>query len=320
MRKATKIWLVTAASLVVLGLVVLSAVMAVNHWDFTELNTEKYETNTHEIGEAVHNISMKTDTADILFVPSEDGKCRVVCYEPQNAKHAVIVQGDTLTIHAVNEKEWYEQVGITTETPAITLYLPNAEYGNLFVEESTGDIEIPKDFRFANINITTSTGEVTNYASASEGIQVSTNTGYIRVENISADTLDLSVSTGSVTVAGAACEGDLRIKVSTGKTNLTDAVCRNVISRGSTGDIVLKNVIAAERFSIERSTGDVTLEQCDAAELFIETDTGDVTGSLLSDKVFFTETATGDVSVPKSTTGGTCEITTRTGDISINTP
>ena len=43
-----------------------------------------------------------------------------------------------------------------------------------------------------------------------------------------------------------------------------------------------------------------------------------VGGTLLSDKVFITDTTTGDVDVPKTTTGGKCEITTTTGDIEID--
>ena len=49
----------------------------------------------------------------------------------------------------------------------------------------------------------------------------------------------------------------------------------------------------------------------------MKTDTGKVVGSLLSEKVFIAETSTGKVSVPKTTTGGKCEITTSTGDIKI---
>jgi hypothetical protein len=36
---------------------------------------------------------------------------------------------------------------------------------------------------------------------------------------------------------------------------------------------------------------------------------------LYSEKIFFTETDTGDIRVPKSTSGGVCEIKTDTGDI-----
>ena len=56
---------------------------------------------------------------------------------------------------------------------------------------------------------------------------------------------------------------------------------------------------------------------CDAGELHVKTDTGDVTGSLLSDKIFFAESDVGSVDVPKTTTGGVCEIQTNTGNIAI---
>ena len=59
------------------------------------------------------------------------------------------------------------------------------------------------------------------------------------------------------------------------------------------------------------------MKECDAAEIFVETDTGDVKGSLLSEKVFIPKSDTGDIKVPKTVTGGRCEITTDTGDIKI---
>lgn len=317
MRKATKIWLIIATSLVVLGLIMFSVVMTLNHWDFTKLSTVKYETNTHEISEEFRNISLKTETADILFAASDDGMCRVSCYETENEKHSVVVQDGTLTINVVNERKWYEYIGIAIGTPRITVYLPETEYTSLFIKESTGDIEIPKDFKFEGIDISLSTGDVKSFASASEMIKIKTSTGDIGVENISTNILDLSVSTGKITASNIICDGDIKINVFTGKINITDIKCKNVISSGSTGDIFLKNVIAAEKFSIKRSTGDVRFDGSDAAEVIVETDTGDVTGSLLTDKIFITQSDTGRVDVPKTLTGGRCEINTDTGDIKI---
>ena len=287
-------------------------------WDFTKLSTDKYETNDYEITEKFKNISIVTDTADIVFLPSENSKTSVSCYEQRNAKHFVAVKDGVLVIEVVDTRKWYEHIGINFSTPKITVYIPQGEYGALFVKSSTGNVEIPKEFKFENIDISESTGNVTNYASASENIIIKTSTGNIRVENVSANTLDLSVSTGGVTVSNVTCEGDVKINVSTGKTNLTDIECRNVVSNGNTGAISLKNVNATENFLIERSTGDVKLDGCDATEISVETDTGDVRGSLLTDKIFIVQTDTGNVDVPKTVTGGKCEITTSTGDINIS--
>ena len=318
MRTRTKVWLIIASSLVLIGCIIFGGVMTMLKWDFTKLSTGKYETNDYEIAEKLNNISIVTDTADILFVPSENSKASVVCHELKNAKHLVKVQNGKLVIEIVDTRKWYEHIGINFGTPKITVYIPQGEYGALFVKSSTGNVEIPKDFKFESIDISESTGNVTNYASALEKIIIKTSTGNIRVENVSAGTLDLSVSTGGITVSNVTCEGDVTVGVSTGKTHLTDIVCKSVLSNGSTGDITLNNVIAAEKISIKRSTGDVKLDRSDAAELFVETDTGDVTGTLLSDKVFVVETDTGSVDVPKTITGGKCEIITSTGDINIS--
>jgi DUF4097 and DUF4098 domain-containing protein YvlB len=150
-----------------------------------------------------------------------------------------------------------------------------------------------------------------------ENVKIKTTTGNICIEDASVGSLDLAVSTGKVTVSGVTCEGNIALGVSTGKAYLSNIRCKNFTSSGSTGDISLNNVIATEKLSIERSTGGVKLDRSDAAEIFIETHTGNVTGSLLTDKVFITQTDTGKINVPKTVSGGRCEITTDTGDIQI---
>ena len=264
----------------------------------TACSSMKCESNVHEINEEVNSISIKTATPHIELVPSDDGMCKVVCYEEAKERHFIEVQNGTLTINVLNDKKWYDYIGFNIASPKITIYLPKAEYSSLVIEGSTGDIEIAKDFVFKNIDVSISTGDVKCYASAEETIKIATNTGNIYMESISATSLDLMVSTGRVTVS--------------------DIVCKNFTSQGDTGDISLKNVISTEKISIERETGDVTLEASDAVEIFITTDTGDVKGSLLTDKVFITKTDTGRINVPNSITGGRCEITTDTGDIKIS--
>ena len=80
----------------------------------------------------------------------------------------------------------------------------------------------------------------------------------------------------------------------------------------------MKNVIASEKFSIQRDTGDVTFEGCDAREIFVKTDTGKITGTLLSEKDFSAcRSDTGNVRVPATVSGGKCELITDTGNIKI---
>ena len=317
MKKTVKIWLIAAASLVFVGIVLFAGVMTKLGWNFAKLSTVNYVTNTYEVDKDFGDISLDTDTADIIFAPSGDGKCRVECYEEENAKHTVSADGGVLSITAEERRAWYDYIGFYFGTPRITVYLPESEYGTLTASGSVGKVEIPKDFAFDGADISLSTGNVDFCASAAGQVKIKTTTGEIRAENISAGSLDLSVSTGTVTVSGVSCGGDIVVGVSTGKAYLSDVSCKNVISNGSTGNIYLDSVIADERLSVERSTGDVRFDGCDAAEVYVKTSTGDVAGSFLTDKVFITDTGTGSVDVPKTSDGGKCEISTATGNIKI---
>ncbi len=317
MSKTAKIWLVIATSLVLVGCVIFGGLMTMLKWDFSKLSTKKFEMNTYEINEEFNNLSIKTDTSDIVFALSDDGKCRIECYEEKKTKHSVTVHENTLVIYMIDERSWYDYIGINFTSPKITVYLPKSEYISLLIKESTADIEIPKDFKFVDVDVSLSTGDVKCFASATDLIKIKATTGDIQVENISAGALDISASTGDVTVSNVICEADVKIGVSTGKINITDTKCKNLISSGNTGDVYLENVIAKEKFSLTRSTGDVKLKGANATEIFIKTDTGDVIGTLLADKVFIVQTDTGSVDVPKTLTGGRCEITTDTGDIKI---
>jgi len=318
MKNGTKTWLITAALLIFIGCLLFTGIMTALKWDFTELSTVNYVTNTYDISEEFDGIYMNTDTAHIELILSDSGECSVECYEDEDARHSVTVKDNALSIELTERNSVSGYIGINFDSPKITVYLPKEKYETLFIDEATGDIEIPNDFIFKNADISLSTGDVYFSASASDEVKIKTNTGNIYAEKISAGALDLTVSTGKVSVSSVTCKGDASVSVSTGKTDLTDITCKSVISSGSTGSISMDNVIAEEKFSIERSTGDVIFENCDAANVYIKTNTGDVSGTLLSDKIFIADTGTGSINVPKTTSGGKCEITTSTGDIDIS--
>ena len=296
MSKTTKNWLIAAAFLVVIGAVIIVAVMTAYRWDFSRVSTDQYETNTYEINEEFSDIKLNTDTADILFDVSDDNTCRVVCYEENKMKHSVSVQDGTLTISAVDDREWYEHIGFSVHSPKVSVYLPKTEYASIIIKASTGDIEIPNEIKVDSAVISLSTGD-------------------IRVNNMSVGTLDLSSSTGEIIVSNVTCTGDMKVSTTTGDVNVKNVTCQNLLSTGSTSDISLKNVIATGKLSVERSTGDVVFDSSDSAEIFVKTSTGDVTGSLLTEKVFVAKTSTGNISVPKTTAGEKCEIITSTGNI-----
>lgn len=315
MKSATKIWLIVAAALILIGGLTFAISMQINGWDFEKISTVKYQTNSYEINEDIKSIFIEADTADINLIPSEDGKTKVLCFE--DVKHSVFVEDGVLSVKHNKQQKWYRNIGIGFKQTKITIYLPENTYKKLDVITDTGDIEISRDFGFETVYVTTSTGDITNLASASDEVLITASTGDINISHLSAKKIGLVVSTGRISVSDVSCEGDFSFTVSTGKSEINKLSCERLISKGGTGDISLKEVIAKKSFEIERSTGDVIFDRCDAADIDIKTDTGDVSGSFKSEKIFFVETNTGDIDIPKSLTGGKCEITTDTGDIYI---
>ncbi len=317
MSKAVKIWLTVAAVLVALGGILFTGAMIANGWDFNKLGTVAYTTNTYEVDGDFKNISIDVETTKIAFAPADNGRCKIVFFEDEKVRHSASVQNGTLVIDTVDTRKWYEHFSISFSQPRMTVYLPRNEYDSLFIETDTGDIAIPKDFSFDTLIIDGDTSDVDCSASASQGIEIKLSTGDIRLEDIATEQLKLTTDTGRIQVNTADVGANIRIETDTGRVELTDTSCHDLYTESDTGSITLKNVIGAGSFTIESDTGDITFDHSDAAEISVKTDTGDVTGTLLSDKVFLTETSTGRISVPKTVTGGKCELKTSTGDIKI---
>ena len=312
-----KVMIIVAVALVILGAVVCVAAAASMKFDFRKMDNGNYETNTYAVTEAFSSISIDVSTEKIAFKQADDGKCSVVCLEEENLKHEVSVSNGALTIKEKDERKWSDHIGFYTRTPEITVYLPESGYADLSIKTDTGDIEIPADFSFENVTIKGDTSDVEYYAPVKELLRIQVTTGDITIGNVTAGELELMSTTGHIRVESAKCDGDVSASVDTGKIRLEGIRCRNLLSKGTTGDLTMKNVVASGNFNITRNTGDVEFDACDAAEIYVKTSTGDVTGTLLSEKIFFAESDTGKVRVPKSVTGGRCEIETDTGKIEI---
>ena len=88
--KKVLIWV--SLGLMFLGVALFCCVGVSIDFDFARLDNMKYITNTHTIYDDFTCVVLNSVTAEIEFKPSEDGYCRVVCYEQENACHDVIAE------------------------------------------------------------------------------------------------------------------------------------------------------------------------------------------------------------------------------------
>ena len=336
MSKTVKKWLIAAAVLILVGAAMFTIALALCGWNITKLGTVDYVTTTFEPGGDFENITINVYTTDLKLLPSEDGKCRIVCYEDEKVRHTAEVKDSTLVIGTEDSRIWLGFISISFSSPTMTVYLPQNEYEFLDISTDTGAVSLPNDLTFDKIKIDGHTGMVKCSASARGSVDIELDTGALSVSDVYAGSINLKTDTGVIKLSGGTVAENIDIKTGTefvsleniscggihaiadtGGVKLDNVTCDDLHAETDTGNVALENVVGTGKFELISDTGHIGFNGCDAAELYIETDTGSVIGELLTDKVFFANSDTGHVNVPKSVTGGRCEIKTDTGDIKV---
>ena len=307
-----------ALILLVVGAPIMVAAMFSMKFDFRRLGTRRTVTNTYTPAGDFEDILIGIDTAELTFLPSEDGKLKVICVEEEGMQHLVAVSDGTLSIQAVDTQRWHEKIGVGGEKTSVTVYLPKKEYGALTLKTSTGDVTVPAAFRFRSVLMTASSADIDFRAFTEGSVSIRTSTGDISLDGLKADSLDLTASTGHIRVSASVIAGSVKVQTSTGEVGFTDLNCADARVKTTTGEVDLTRVLASESLRIETDTGDVSFDRSDAPEIRVETDTGDVTGTLLTPKTFEADTHTGRVKLPRSEPGGRCELKSDTGDFEIS--
>ena len=269
-------------------------------------------THCFSIAETFRALEVESVVSDVRLLPSVDGSCSVVCSETSGLSHSAAVEVDTLVIREEGERS------ISEETTEILVFLPQPEYDSLNVTTETGSVDVTMDFAFSDVSIRTVTGEAAYRGAADGSMSLESESGRVLITGVSPKELSVKTESGSIIAQSVLVQEDLNIQTVTGDLTLANVTCKNATAAFTTGQVILEQVLAEGELQLTGESGDVTLTGCDATALEIQTTTGSVTGTLLTDKSFLTTTETGEVNVP-DTTGGTCHVTTESGNIDIKT-
>lgn len=249
-------WIALAAGLLVAGLVLFAAGMTALGWDFSKLGTGKLVTNTHGVSQGFEDIILLTDTADVTFLPSADGKCSVVCREWEKEQHKVFVEDGSLTIRLEDKRAWYEHIGIRFDSPGITVYLPEGQYGTLNIKTDTGDVRLQ--------------------GVSPERLTVKVSTGNTILQDIACGSLAALGDTGDISLENVVTEGMLSVLCDTGDVRLTRCDGGEISIKTDTGD-VSGSLLSEKVFSVHSDTGRVNVPKSVAGgPCEITTDTGDI--------------------------------------------
>ena len=326
-----KAWIIAAIILTAAGAAIFTGALFASGFDFSRIQGREEMTEKNwTVSEDFQDIDVRVRISDVEFKASEDSSSRVVVLESEKVHHDVTVSNNTLKIESVEESwKWFDLRSFFHTTPSVTVYLPKENYNKLSVTSTTGDVVIPGGFCFDAMKVEASTGDVSLSGTVRTKLSVKTSTGDITVKDFAASNMELSASTGKITVQSGTAgydtnpilsviQGQVIIHVNTGRLRMEDFSCGTLETRGNTGSIQLKNVVTRGNIVLERSTGSIHFESCDAeaGQIQIKTSTGSVRGSFKTGKTFIAQSSTGSVHVP-DTSGLRCEIRTSTGSIDI---
>lgn len=318
MKTSTKILMIIALSLLLAGVILSCVGVALMDFNFMNLNTAKTVEKTYEVTEEFTSISISEKTADVTFLPSEDGTVRIVCTENKKTPHSVSVENGVLTVRLNDMRKWYDYLSIFSFTKIkTTIYLPKDAYKNLTVKTNTGNLKMPQGYSFERATLFVNTGNVSWESDVLGALMIDGDTSDVKIANATLASLKLETDTGDVKLEKISAGAPLELETNTGDIRMTNVRCDALKLETDTGDVTLTDTVAANHAEIETDTGDVKFTRADAATLNIKTDTGNVTGSLRTEKIFNVKSKTGKERVPETLTGGLCRIRCSTGDIRI---
>lgn len=273
MKRSTKIALLLAAAMILLGLILSYAALV-----FTGgIPMPNGEAATHQITEDFSHITIELDTTDVQFLRSPDDTCKVVFTETDKYRHRAEVQNDTLFIGFNDRRQWFDHISIFgTPSMKAEVYLPRDRYLSLTVETDTGDMEIPGGFLFSFAELETDTGDIFWQADLSGKLSVDTDTGKISLSDMSAAMVELDTDTGDVSLSNVVTLKEIAIETDTGDVVFDRVDGESIFVETNTGD-VSGTVLTDKLFRAESDTGHVRIPwDTVGGKCTVITDTGDV--------------------------------------------
>ena len=257
--------------------------MALEDWDFTALNTARYQTRTQTFT-GIEDIDISYPFADIAVKTDEAAEKIALSYPVRVDRDGndlgytqLTAEGGLLRLTAEEKPAWNFGFGIQVSSPQVVLTLPATAFGDisigsdagkiavegvtcgdLLLSANLGDIEA-KDVSCTQLTATASAGAVAVYGGTCEGAQLTADLGAVIVEDMQCGALTCTSQLGSAHIERLQCE-KLSVDVETGDIELEEAAVQSI------------------ELSVE--LGDIDLRQVDAQELDLAAEMGSIEGTL----------------------------------------
>ena len=336
-RSFIKIFVILGAILLVAGLAVFVGGMTAGGWDFSLLNTVRYEQRTYTAEGAVTSVHIEYCDASISVEYSETAECVHIDYpvrlnerDEESAQIEITEEGGTLAVieHVDWEKNLFQwSLG---NSPAVRVVLPAGQNIALDLYTQNGSVSLNADGEaLPSLDLHSNNGSisVSGALTVAEDAAFQTDNGSVNVSGVSAaGDLTLRTSNGSMRAENISADS-LEARSSNGSLRLTDiAAADSLTAKTNNGAIELLGDITAKMLTVSASAGDIAMHDgmIDAQEIAMTTELGSIEaeGSAFagaqSDYTVLVSTGLGDSNISASS-GGSRKLTlsTNLGDIRV---
>lgn len=318
--KITKILLLSAAALVLLGAMFVGAALWKGEKDMGKNRVEQ----SFQLKDSFRDIQIDCDACDLYIKPAGSGEPAVHYEGDKRYLPTVELRDGTLYVDATDKRDlpWYLRVFdvnfFSWIDNRVTVTLPETALGALKIEHASGKTELDAGLSFASLDLRAASGAVELSCDVTERLFVDCASGAVNLSGIRCGSAEVESSSGGVALSDMTVEGALTIRHSSGGTTLEQVQCGSLDIDSSSGTIHLTDTLAAETFTVSSSSGGIKLTDCDGGEISLHTGSGSVKGTLRTEKIFYANAGSGSVHVPESTSGGICRVKTGSGSIDLD--
>lgn len=190
-----------------IGLVIIACAFAVCGFSPLELSrrVSGYEQKTVDLVDTFTSVRIENVDANVYLLPSEDGKCSVIYDETDRSTHHVKIGDGTLVVE--RKRSWLDSFGFFMSAPKLTVYLPEAEYREIYAHTVSGSV---------------------------------------RMEGLNCGSLDLQTTSGKIRLSNVNVKGDAALKCVSGSIKLTSVQAGSLSARTTSGSIRLEGVDAED--------------------------------------------------------------------------
>lgn len=319
-KKSTKIWLIAALVLILLGTVIGTVCLKTVGYDWSAFRlNDSFTQETQQIHQSIQDLDVFIQSGSLYIKLTADENPSVTSKLNGSSKVSVDIEDQKLIVRSesAEEMEWYERIWYTQDE-TITINLTRKEYREITVYSQSADVFVQDQLQCFDANIETNSGDVVCDLNVQQTLNCKSGSGDAE---ITGTFNNLSVVSGSGTIDCNNCKaGAISLLTASGECTVRRSDCQQTVIISDSGDIFLMNTALADTLRVSTHSGDVMLTYCTANAIKIGTTSGDVLGVTDLDWKYTVHTGSGYVLVPTSAGEHACIVRTTSGDVDFQKP